>query len=181
MLKWLLKRRIAAFERALGYDASYLHEMLDTDVKAVMALWKVQGMSHYRKGVPRDAYYAAAIAAALEADCGPCTQIGVTMAEREGVAADTLRAIITGDLRTMPDDAVLAYQFAKASLAHEAGADELRDEIVKRWGQEAVISLAFALATSRVYPTVKYALGHGKACTRLTVAGSPLPMLKQAA
>jgi uncharacterized protein YjeT (DUF2065 family) len=181
MLKWLLKRRLAAFEREFNYDISYVREMLDTDVKAVMALWKAQGLSHYRKGVPRDAYYAAAIAAAMEADCGPCTQLAVTMAEKEGVAGDTLRAIITGDLRTMPDDAVLAYQFAKASLAHEAGADELRDEIVKRWGKEAVISLAYALASSRIYPTIKYALGHGKACTRLTVAGSPLPVLKQAA
>jgi hypothetical protein len=44
-----------------------------------------------------------------------------------------------------------------------------------------LISLAFALACSRVYPTVKYALGHGKACTRLTVAGKPLPVLKEAA
>ena len=48
MLKWLLKRRIAAFEREFGYDTSYLREMLDADVKAVMALWKVQGMSQYR-------------------------------------------------------------------------------------------------------------------------------------
>jgi hypothetical protein len=44
-----------------------------------------------------------------------------------------------------------------------------------------LISLSFALAASRVYPTVKYALGHGKACTRLTIAGKPLPVLKEAA
>src|SRR5262245_16282487 len=181
MLKWLLRRRLAAFEREFGYDTSYVREMLDADVAAVMALWRAQGMSRYRKGVPREAYYAAAIAGGFDADCGPCTQLVVTMAEKEGVAAGTLRAIITGDLRSMPDDAVLAYQFAKASLAREAGADELRGEIVKRWGESGLISLAFALASSRVYPTLKYALGHGKACTRLTVAGSPVPVLKQAA
>ena len=181
MLKWLLKRRIAAFERAFGYDASYLHQLLDTDVSAVMALWKLQAMSHYRKGVPREAYYAAALVGVLAEDCGPCAQLVVGMAERDGVAADTLRAIATGDLRGMPDDAVLAYRFAKASLARELAADELRDEIVKRWGETGLISLAYALASSRVYPTIKYALGHGKACTRLTVGGSPLPVLKQAA
>jgi hypothetical protein len=37
-------------------------------------------------------------------------QLGITMAEREGVAADTLRAIVVGDLRAMPDDVVLAYR-----------------------------------------------------------------------
>jgi hypothetical protein len=138
-------------------------------------------MSRYRKNVPREPWYAAALVGALAEDCGPCTQLGITMAEREGVAADTLRAIVAGDLRAMPDDVVLAYRFAKASLAHDAAADELRDKIVKRWGPRGLISLAFALACSRVYPTVKYALGHGKACTRLTVAGKPLPVLKEAA
>ena len=181
MLGWLMKRRLDAFERDTGYDVSYVREMLAADVNSVMAFFKVQGMSRYRKNVPADVWYAAGLVGALAEDCGPCTQLGVTMAEREGVAPDTLRAIVAGDLRAMSDDVVLAYRFAKASLAHDLAADELRDEIVKRWGQRGLISLAFALASSRVYPTVKYALGHGKACTRLTVVGRPLPVLKEAA
>jgi uncharacterized protein YjeT (DUF2065 family) len=181
MLSWLMKRRLDAFERDTGYDVSYVREMLAADAKAVIALFKVQDMSRYRKGVPADAWYAAGLVGALAEDCGPCTQLGVTMAEREGVAADTLRAIVAGDLRAMSDDVVLAYRFAKASLAHDLAADELRAEIVKRWGERGLISLAFALAASRVFPTVKYALGHGKTCARLTVGGKPLPVLKEAA
>ena len=181
MLSWLMKRRLDAFERDTGYDVTYVREMLAADVNSVMALFKVQGMARYRKDVPADAWYAAGLVGALAEDCGPCTQLGVTMAEREGVAPDTLRAIVAGDLRSMPDDVVLAYRFAKASLAHDLAADELRAEIVKRWGERGLISLTFALAASRVFPTVKYALGHGKACTRLTVSGKPLPVLKEAA
>ena len=181
MLSWLLKRRIDAFERDYGYDASYLRDMLAADVKSVIALWKVQGLSQYRKGVPREAWYAAGLAGVLSEDCGPCTQLAIAMAERDGVAADTLRAIVAGDTRMMPDEAVLAYRFAKASLARDAAADELRIEIVKRWGQQGLISLAFALASARIFPTVKYALGHGQACSRVTVAGSPVPVLKRAA
>jgi hypothetical protein len=37
-----------------------------------------------------------------------------------------------------------------------------------------VISLAFAIVASRTYPTVKYAMGHGKACTRIVVGGTPI-------
>jgi hypothetical protein len=181
MLSWLMKRRLDAFERDTGYDVGYVREMLAADVNSVMALFKVQSMSRYRKDVPADAWYAAGLVGSLAEDCGPCTQLGVTMAEREGVAPDTLRAIVAGDLRSMPDDVVLAYRFAKASLAHDLAADELRAEIVKRWGERGLISLSFALAASRVFPTVKYALGHGKACTRLTVSGKPLPVLKEAA
>ena len=181
MLTWLMKRRLDAFERDTGYDVTYVREMLDADVKAVMTLFKVQGMARYRKDVPREPWYAAALVGVLAEDCGPCTQLGITMAEREGVHPDTLRAIVAGDLRAMPDDVVVAYRFAKASLEHSPAADELRSEVVERWGQRGLISLAFALASSRIYPTVKYALGHGKACTRLSVGGKPLPVLKQAA
>jgi hypothetical protein len=181
MLTWFMKRRLDAFERDTGYDATYVREMLDADVKAVMTLFKVQGLARYRKDVPREPWYAAALVGVLAEDCGPCTQLGITMAEREGVNPDTLRAIVAGDLRAMPDDVVVAYRFAKASLAHSPAADELRTEVVERWGKRGLISLALALASSRVYPTVKYAMGHGKACTRLTIDGKPLPVLKEAA
>jgi hypothetical protein len=66
-------------------------------------------------------------------------------------------------------------------LAHDVSADELRDEIVRCWGKHALISLGFAIATTRVFPTVKYALGHGQACTRVVVEGTPVPVLREAA
>src|SRR5262249_3945730 len=49
MLSWFMKRRLGAFERDTGYDTTYVREMLDADVKAVMTLFKVQSMSRYRK------------------------------------------------------------------------------------------------------------------------------------
>ena len=58
--------------------------------------------------------------------------------------------------------------------------DQYRDEIVKRWGPRAVVSLAFAIATARLYPTVKYAMGHGKACARIVVDGAPISFVKAA-
>jgi len=54
-------------------------------------------------------------------------------------------------------------------VAHDLAADETRAEIERRWGKRAVISVAFALSASRFFPTLKYALGHGKACTRIVV------------
>ncbi len=101
------------------------------------------------------------------------TQLVVTMAERAGVNAATLRAILAGNEATMSADAALGYRFARTVLSREVVlGDRLREEIVSRWGQKAVISLAFAVASARVFPTVKYALGHGKACVRVRVAGA---------
>jgi|SRR5690348_7835638 len=181
MLKWLLKRRIAAFERTHGYDASYLRDILDADVWAAVAYAKVMGLGAYRKDVPKDAYYAAGLTGTLSEDCGPCTQLGVRMAEREGVAPAVLAAIIAGDVDSLPPDAALGLRFARATLAHDPIADELREEIVRRWGKRALVSLAFAVTASRIYPTTKYALGHGQACQRIVVGGSPMPVLKKVA
>jgi hypothetical protein len=173
MLKWLLRRRIDAFEREFGYDASYVREILDADLWAFFALSKFMGVAKYRKDVPADAWYAASLVGLLAEDCGPCTQLATTMAEREGVPPGVLRAVLENDLSATPEHIVLAVKFARESLAHSPSADDLREQVVSRWGRRGLVSLSFALAGSRVYPTVKYALGHGRCCTRVMVAGEP--------
>jgi len=76
----------------------------------------------------------------------------------------------------MGENAALSYRFARASLERRLEeADALRDEVVRRWGRKGLVALALALTTARMYPTLKYALGHGKACSRVTVAGDPAP------
>jgi hypothetical protein len=181
MLKWLIKRQLAAFERNFHYDASYVRDILAADTRAAMKFARAASLSRYRKDVPRLAWFTAGITAVMAEDCGPCTQLAVTIAEREGVAPETLRAIVAGDVHAMPDDALLAYRFTKATLAHDASANELREQILRLWGQRALVSLAFAITTARMYPTVKYALGHGQACQRVMVDGKPVLALKQAA
>ena len=134
---------------------------------------RAAAIGSYRRDVPLEAWTAAAIAAVRHEDCGPCTQLGVSMAERSGVDPKILRAVLAEDPDAMPDDAALAWRFARATIAHDSSADRYRNEIIKRWGPRAVISLAFAIVASRIYPTVKYAMGHGQACTRVVVAGTP--------
>lgn len=181
MLKWLIRNRLHKFERTFGYDASYMHELLDTDVSAFLAFAKIQKMSAYRRDVPKAVRAAAGITGTISEDCGPCTQLGVTMALREGVDAQVVAAIVRGDEASMPEDVRLGYRFAKATLAHDPAADDLREQITAKWGKRAVISLAFAITSSRVWPTVKYALGHGKTCQRIEVAGTTIPVLRATA
>lgn len=42
---------------------------------------------------------------------------------------------------------------------------------MNKWGHKAVVSLALAMASARVVPTIKYAMGHGQTCARVRVAG----------
>ena len=181
MLKWFLRRQIAAFERVWNYDASYIREMIDIDPRAVMIFWKVQGLSRYRKDVPLAPYCAAGLIAVMAEDCGPCTQLGIDMAERQGVDPAILRAVVARDYQAMPYEVALAARFTEATLRHVPEADDLREEVVRQWGRRGLVSLSFAMLAARMYPTLKYALGHGKGCTRLKIGGETRPVLRELA
>jgi len=180
MLNWLLRRRIAAFERDYDYPMGYARELLRISPRALALFGSVTRLAQFHRDVPAEALYAAKLVAAKAEDCGPCTQLAVTMAERAGVAAAEIRAVLAGDVRVMSEATALGFRFAEAVLAHDPAADALRAEIVRRWGELALVSLAFAVSVTRLFPTVKYALGHGVACSRVTVAGSPGSVLRAA-
>jgi hypothetical protein len=173
MLGWLIRRRISSFEREFDYDMSYGREMYEASPRAFFRFSKILGMSNYREDVPVEAWYAAKLVATLTEDCGPCTQLVVKMAEREGVSAEAMRAVLTGMDSSMPPDAALGFRFARSVLRRDiAESDRLRREVVAKWGKKAVVSLALTIAAARVYPSVKYALGHGHACTKVSLAGT---------
>jgi len=178
MIGWFLRRRIAAFERTWNYDASYVRELADADPRAMMAFGKAAAIGRYRKGVAPAAHFAAGLVGVMAEDCGPCTQLTIDMAERAGVDPAVLRAIVTRDFAAMPYDVALAARFAEASLRHAPEADDLRGEVLRRFGKRGLISLAFAMIAARIYPTLKYALGYGRSCTRVTVGGEPRPVLR---
>ena len=174
MIKWVLRKAIDKFEREWKYDASYMREMIDVSPRAAWTFSRAAALGQFRRDIPIEPWFAAGITAVRHEDCGPCTQLGVAMAERAGVSPAVLRAVLTDDPDGMPAEVRLVWNFTRATLAHDAAADEYRDEIVKRWGRRALVSLAFAITASRIYPTVNYALGHGKACTRVVVGGAPV-------
>ncbi len=179
MLRTLFARIIDRFEKEWSYDASYMRHIVNADPIAFAKFSILPGLTN-RRAAPGAALAAAGIVGTVAEDCGPCTQISVDIAARSGVPAETLRAILAGDEAAMGRDAALAWRFARASLARDMEVcDPLRDEIVARWGQRGLTAVAFALTTARMYPTLKYALGYGKACSRVRVGGedvAPLPL-----
>jgi len=176
-----MRRGLNAFEKQWKYDASYLREILEASPGAAWRFSNAARLGRYRKDVPLEAWVAAGLTAVRAEDCGPCTQLGTAMAEKQGVSPETLRAILREDVAAMPEDVALAWRFTKAVLAHDPAADDYRAVIVERWGPRALVSLAFAITASRIYPTVKYAMGHGKTCTRVFVAGAPVAVNRELA
>lgn len=182
MLRWLIERKIGAFERDYDYDMAYAREILDAaGPRALLRFARAQPLGTYQGGVPRDAWFAARVAAIAAEDCGPCTQLNVTMAERAGVPAPLLRAVIAGDDDALPDDARLTVAFVRAAHARRPEADALRAQVAARFGRPAVVALAYALVAAKLYPALKYALGYGHACTLVRVGDALVPRAAEAA
>ena len=90
--------------------------------------------------MPAAVHFAAGIVAVMAEDCGPCTQLGIEMAEREGVDPALLRAIVTRDVNAMPYEVALAVRFTEAALQHAPEADDLREEVVRQFGKRGLIA-----------------------------------------
>jgi hypothetical protein len=177
LVSWLASHPIDAFERAYDNDASYLRQIAETSGAAFLRFGLFSVFAEQKQGAPTTALVVAKLCAVMNEDCGPCTQLVVRMGEDAGVARDDLLGVIRGEQTRMSSDATLAYGFARSVLARDLEtSSHLRKEVVARWGDRALVSLAFAMSAARVYPTLKYALGHGSACARVTVSGQMIEL-----
>jgi hypothetical protein len=174
MLKKIIQGRLDAWAKDMNYDTGYIAAVLDADLGAFMRFVKVERISNYRKDVPVDVAYAVKLTGTLHEDCGPCAQLMVTMGERAGVPSETLRAVAARDDAALSPDLRLGVQFARAVLARDPVADQLRDQVLARWGKRGLVTLGFGLVSARIYPTLKYAMGYGRTCSRLVVGGKPV-------
>ena len=171
MLKKLLSAHIEAFEKRYDYDMTYAHRMLSASRGAFLRFALFSRTAQVREQVPAAPWFAARIAATLFEDCGPCTQLVVRMAEEAGVDSATLRAIVAGDAAALDEETLLGVRFARAVLTRSADCAALHDEALRRWGERGVVSLALIIANTRVYPTLKRALGYAHACSRVEIGG----------
>ena len=176
MLKKLLHRQTGRLERCYGYDATYIHEIIDISPGAFLKFGLFQLMSAHRQGVPKETWYAARIAAAICEDCGPCTQLVVDMALHEGMPPRAIGALLRGDIEAAGKDAEFGFRYGIAVAKNTENAHQLAADAAERYGKRALVSLAFAVACSRVYPTLKRGLGHGATCFKIRVANELIAM-----
>lgn len=180
MLKWILHLLTRKMERTYSYDSTYLHEIIDASTGAALRFSALPLMSQYRGGAPAELWAGAALGSSLEGDCGPCVQLTVDHALEAGVEPDLLRACLQRDFGAAGITG-LGFRFAEAAIAGDPAVDTLRAEIENNFGKTAVLSVAYATATSRAYPVLKRALGHGLACQHINLGTGLYEPIKRAA
>ncbi len=168
MLRFIMRRIAASMRVRYGYDGSYMEEVAAVSTGGALRLMVLPLLSQYRGAAPIDLAAGAAVASTREGDCGPCLQLAVDMALQEGASAVDLRRALAGEVNAA-GEVGLGYRFARAAIADSDDLAALRDEITARYGQAAVVALSISAATARSWPVIKRGLGHGQACSLVTV------------
>lgn len=168
MVRYLLARRIVAEERSLGVGLRYAHHILRTSLRAFINYTLLLPIARYRKEAPAQALCTARLVATQHEDCGTCLQIVINLAKREGVPGHVIRAVLDGRVNELPTELADVYHFTKAVVAGEDPRD-LREGLRRRFGEQGLIEIAFAIATARVFPTTKRALGFAVSCSAVRI------------
>ncbi len=174
MIRYLLSKMLLAFKNRYDYDIRYQQDILKNDLGAFLKFMGFQTMSSHSGNMPAGPLYAARIRAILSDDCGPCTQLAVNMALEAKISPDTVQAIIDKDLNNLTEDIALVVKFTECVLAHHPEADDYREKILVLWGPKGLITIGFAISSYRVYPALKYTLGHGRSCHRIQINASSI-------
>lgn len=173
---FFIQRRLAAFERGFDYDMAYSRAVLRASTRGFRRFAALFDLAAYREGVPVEAWYAAKWAAVRQEDCGPCLQLLVTMAQRDGVSAPLLRALWAEDDAAMGAEVSHVYRWAQQALLPNppdmAALDSGREALLQRYGEAGLVALTMAMAASRSFPFVKRALGYAHNCQRIQLDGA---------
>lgn len=164
-----VEAQLSAFEEHYQYDATYLKELLRVHPEAYEAFSQFTAMANYRKVLTVEAHFVAKIATSVTEDCGPCTQLGVRKAREAGVSPEIIRGALQREGATLPDDLEVLRKYAvgvATNSLEDGHLEKVRDYV----GEEGLAELSLCIASVRVYPCMKRALGYaGKSCELIDV------------
>lgn len=170
MLRFLIRMRIRSYEKYLGVSLDYLRHMLRVSLRAFLKFSRIFSLAGYRRTLPVAPAHVARLVAALDEDCGECVQIGVNVARKEGVPAEVVQAVLDGRPESLPESLADVYHFTEAVVRGDGDEGPYRERIRSVFGEEGLVELAMAIATAKVFPITKRALGYATACSRVAVA-----------
>ena len=169
MIRRLILKQLDKQERSLGESVDYVRDILRASLPAFLKFALFTPLAQHRRKLPPEAYRIARLVATQDEDCGTCVQIEVNLAVKDGVPAEVIRAALQGQAEDLPPALADVYHFSKAVVEASGGEEELRQRIRELYGEEGLVEMALGIASARVFPVTKRALGYAKSCALVEV------------
>jgi alkylhydroperoxidase family enzyme len=165
MLYRFISKRLDAFEREIGEPMDYLRHMARASVRSFLDFALRSPTAWRRRRLPPEPYHIARLVAVQSEDCGPCVQTAVTLALKDGVRPEVLRAIVSRRPEALEAELFDVYAFSLAVAGNTGEEERYRDALRGRYGDEGLVELALGIAGARMYPVIKRTLGYAKSCS----------------
>ncbi|MCC5886426.1 MAG: carboxymuconolactone decarboxylase family protein [Gammaproteobacteria bacterium] len=164
MLRRLIHRLLDRQERKLGQSMDWLRELYDVSPRAFWRFARLRGLLTHRQALPARAWAVAHMEAARSEDCGPCLQIGIGLAQRAGLNAAEISAVLAARDADLGPQLSLVRRFVAAVCRLDPEAEELRGQLRQHFGRQGEVDIALAIVAGRAIPMLKRGLGHAVSC-----------------
>jgi alkylhydroperoxidase/carboxymuconolactone decarboxylase family protein YurZ len=161
-------KQIREFEAHYKYDGTFMRELLEHSPVGLAKFNSFLPLSAHREKLSPEYYWVAKLATMQVEDCGECLQLNVRMALEAGVSKGLVRAAIQGG-NELPENLKDVYLYAKSVANHELVENELMGRIEARYDKGSLLEFGLCIASAKVFPTIKRALGYTKACSLIEI------------
>ena len=168
-MRKLILKQIDKQERVLGASLDWLRALVSASLLGFFKFLLLTPFGNHRQRLPKNVWYVARLAATLHEDRGSCAQIVVSLARKDGISRVLVNSVMHGQPERLSDELADVYHFTQAVL-RQADDGVLRETLRSRYGEQGLVDIALTIATSRIIPTTKRALGYAQSCTLLRVA-----------
>ena len=169
MLRWFINKRLGAEQLKVGESLDYLRYITDKYPSATLRFASIGPFANARKILPSDAWYAAQLVTLQHEDCGPCLQIGVNLARKEGVDKNLIHKVLSGEWSELAPELNTICQFTRQAVTEKIANEEMRREIIDQYSEKGLIELAYAIAAAAIPPTTKRVLGFSRSCSTVAI------------
>ena len=168
-MRKLILTQIDKQERVLGASLDWLRTFVSASLSAFFKFLLLTPIGNHRQRLPKNVWYVARLAATLHEDCGSCAQTVVNLARKDGVSRVLVNSVMHDQPERLSDELADVYHFTQ-SVVRQTDGGELRETLRSRYGEQGLVELALAIATARIIPTTKRALGYAQSRALLRVA-----------
>lgn len=151
--------KLEQFGQHYNYDVGYLIQVLHDAPGAFENFAAAQAMASYHHELPLEACFVAKLTVMKSDDCGACANLGVKMAVEQGIDRQLLKDVVLSP-ESLPEPLKDIHDHV-VSVVQNDGIDADRIERIREhYGAGALAELAVTIVGSRIYPTLKRALGN---------------------
>jgi hypothetical protein len=162
------RKQIDEFEQHYQYDSGNMRELLDTSPSGYQKFDNTMPLVSHRELLSADVYWVAKLAAMRTEDCGACLQLNVRMALEAGVDRDVVTSV-TSNAENLAPELRDVFDFATYVTNNNLGEQSLIERIGLRFDKGQLLELGICVATAKLFPTIKRALGYTKACSLIEI------------